>query len=308
MARKRFLDTGIWANDEYFKALNCQEKLLWIYLRTNSDVEYFGVMNYFPPKITEETGLKLTKVKQIIQKFERDNIIIVEQFKLFLHNFIKAQGPVNSCTLSSFNAKKHNLPQKIRQATEIDLNTMEGGSAGDSEGGSERGLERDSEPSTEPINNNKKEVIKEKREDIKNNKNLSVIAGSKFSDSEKAGNNTSILPQLNEIMLSDDESFLIERIASGFKETFGWSGNCFEEKYLQHFIETARRITAETEDLHKQSVLIEYLLKSLHEWSEKGDPIHPKIIAPGHLSSDFIWTTVLPQYLSSMGLSMKELE
>jgi hypothetical protein len=312
MADKRFLQTGIWTDNKYFAALTEREKVLFLYLWSNRDVEYFGVMDFFPEKIAHETRIKVSQVIRSLEKFAQDGVIIIEQYKMFVHGFVKLQGPVNPRTLNRFRAEKHKLPPKIRKAAEVEL-----------EGGSGGGSQRGSESSSQSINNNKElmsntELLSEKEEyrNFENNNSEPAVdvTGEKEIQTDfqhHAGEEIDCIQHVQEdVPLTDVQRSLVERIARSFKDTFGWNGDAFDSKVSRHFVAAAQRIAELASDTGRQDKIIGCLVEALKSWSiTTSRPQYPKVISPGHLSSDFTWATVLPQYVHGwMTLEKQEQE
>ena len=311
MAKKRFLNSDIWTNNKYFRSLNKTEALLYIYLLTNRDIEYYGVMDCYPPKIADETNIDVTEVAKILDKFQKDGVIIVEKYKLFVQGFIPLQGQVNKVTVNKFNAESYKLPPKIRQAA---LTGLEGGSAPPPLGGSE--------PPTELINNSKD--LREKREHLNNNKEGEipvVFQGNQIPPTTEtegkedidlqvnresySGQSEENIAGLTQQLQSSDNSDLINRISNKFKEVFGWTGDPFGSKHA-HFVKSAEKIyKLAGPKIQFQNNIIEYFMMALEDWAKRG---FEKIISTGHLCSEDIWAGIFPQYLKRKWMTLEDLD
>ena len=113
MAEKRFVNTMIWKED-YFQTLDETGKLIYLYLITNSDIEYYGVLPYNIPKIAHEIGVTEADVSRILSKLKRNEQIIIDEFMIFIRGFMKRQGNrLSSRTRARPSSNGYKLPPKI---------------------------------------------------------------------------------------------------------------------------------------------------------------------------------------------------
>lgn len=88
MADYRQIHTHIW-KDEWFLDLSPQEKLLFIYLFSNSSTNLVGMYKIALRIIEFETGLPIEFVKQALDKFSKDGKVIYEDGYLLVVNMQK---------------------------------------------------------------------------------------------------------------------------------------------------------------------------------------------------------------------------
>ncbi len=92
MSVRRSVDTKIWS-DEWIEKLSVEEKLLWIYLLTNSKTNMLGIYEISVNRISFETGLSSETILKAFKSFERVNkaFYVLEKY-IFLPNWIKNQS------------------------------------------------------------------------------------------------------------------------------------------------------------------------------------------------------------------------
>jgi len=101
--KRRSIKTRIWS-DEWVEKLSPQEKLLWIYLLTNSHSNMLGLYEITIRKISFETGLTQEMVSKALKGFERIGkaFLFFDKF-LFLPNWIKNQAMNSNMNTSARN-------------------------------------------------------------------------------------------------------------------------------------------------------------------------------------------------------------
>ena len=72
MSKKRFINTRIW-QDNYVSNLDPSEKLLFVYLLTNSSTNICGIYELPLKNVALETGLDTEMVLKILERFEPTN-------------------------------------------------------------------------------------------------------------------------------------------------------------------------------------------------------------------------------------------
>lgn len=100
---RRSINTKIWS-DEWFESLDQKEKLLWIYLLTNSHTNMLGVYEISPKKISFETGLAVKDILKAFEGFERVRKgYYYNQKYVVLVNWIKNQSMNDNMVTSASN-------------------------------------------------------------------------------------------------------------------------------------------------------------------------------------------------------------
>lgn len=91
MAKNRVINTKFWT-DPYVQGLEPEEKLLYLYLISNSHTEICGVYEITLTTISFESGLSVQVVKKCLGKFEADRKIYhLKGLYIYIKNFSKHQ-------------------------------------------------------------------------------------------------------------------------------------------------------------------------------------------------------------------------
>lgn len=90
MSKKRYVDTKFW-DDNYIIEKDPSEKLLFLYLLTNTLTNIVGIYEISIKRIAFDTGLDKDMVINMLKKFETDDKIKYENGWLAFKNFIKHQ-------------------------------------------------------------------------------------------------------------------------------------------------------------------------------------------------------------------------
>ena len=106
MSKLRSINTLFWS-DTYVENLSANEKLLFLYLLTNTNTNLLGIYEISIKKMQYDTGLEINIINEILDKFKKNKKIFYFQNYIFLKNFSKNQ--------------KYN-PSMISNAYEILLN------------------------------------------------------------------------------------------------------------------------------------------------------------------------------------------
>lgn len=91
MEVRRSVNTKIWG-DEWFENLKPNDKLLWVYLITNSHTNMLGIYEITLKRISFETGLILSEIEKSLKSFERVRKAYFELNFIILPNWIKNQS------------------------------------------------------------------------------------------------------------------------------------------------------------------------------------------------------------------------
>jgi len=114
--KTRIIHTRIW-KDSYVRSLLPHEKLVFIYLLTNEDVELTGAYEMMPEVVAFDLGLDVEQVKQSMGRFMQDKKICFVGNYVVLINHLKYQdyskGSENQ--RKAFERELDLLPEKIQQ-------------------------------------------------------------------------------------------------------------------------------------------------------------------------------------------------
>jgi hypothetical protein len=112
MDLRRSVNTKIW-DDIWFSELSHDEKLLWLYLLTNSFTNMLGVYEISERKIVFDTGLTLDRVRKAFESFERLKKAKYYSGYIILYNWIKNQSYNKNMITSALNAL-NDLPSNVK--------------------------------------------------------------------------------------------------------------------------------------------------------------------------------------------------
>lgn len=90
MSKKRYVDTKFW-DDNYIIEKDPIEKLLFLYLLTNTLTNIIGIYEISTKRIAFDTGIDKEMVLKILERFEADNKIKYEDGWVIIKNFTKHQ-------------------------------------------------------------------------------------------------------------------------------------------------------------------------------------------------------------------------
>lgn len=88
MADYRPIKTSIW-HDEWFFGLAPEEKIVWIFLLTNEHLHISGIYQLPKPLVRAFVGVDSSDA--IIEKFERDEKIVIREGWIFIKNYMRNQ-------------------------------------------------------------------------------------------------------------------------------------------------------------------------------------------------------------------------
>jgi len=114
MDLRRSINTKIWY-DPWFENLSINEKILWIYLLTNSYTNMLGVYEVSLKKISFETGIDLPDINKAFVNFEKSKKAKYTDNYVIILNWIKNQSFNSNMKTSAINVY-NNLPTNIKIA------------------------------------------------------------------------------------------------------------------------------------------------------------------------------------------------
>lgn len=91
MAKQRLVSTKFW-DDSYIMHLNPTEKLLFLYLITNSLTNICGIYEISLQRIMFDTKIVDTLLENILKKFKKDKKVVYKSGWVYVVNFIKNQN------------------------------------------------------------------------------------------------------------------------------------------------------------------------------------------------------------------------
>jgi hypothetical protein len=110
---RRSVNTRLWA-DDWFETLDCDEKLLWLYLLTNQYTNMLGIYEVSISRMCFETGLSKESILKAFERFERDGkaFYLCNRF-VFLVNWLKNQS-MNTNMEKNASSSLKNLPYELK--------------------------------------------------------------------------------------------------------------------------------------------------------------------------------------------------
>jgi len=90
MTKNRYVNTRFW-DDDYIGDLLPFEKLLFIYLITNSNTNILGIYEITDKKISFDTGIPRQDVKLILERFQKDGKVKRIKDHIVMLNFVRHQ-------------------------------------------------------------------------------------------------------------------------------------------------------------------------------------------------------------------------
>jgi len=124
MTKNRYISTSIW-EDEYIGELQPSEKLLFIYLLTNTHTNIAGMYPITMRKIKFDTGLDNQTISKAFKGFQNNSkAFFINQKYVILPNFIKHQKLNNNIKVDILSIV-NNLPICIKQFLNIGLKAFD---------------------------------------------------------------------------------------------------------------------------------------------------------------------------------------
>lgn len=116
MAKKRYINTILW-DDAYVSNLDPIEKLLFVYLITNSCTNISGVYQITLRRIALDTGIDKDMILKIFERFERDGKIHYSDGWIVVRNFIKHQNINSPLVQKGIENELKMVPRELIQYT-----------------------------------------------------------------------------------------------------------------------------------------------------------------------------------------------
>src|SRR6185369_12238419 len=117
MAKARVINTRFW-DDHYTADLDPIEKLLFLYILTNTSTNISVVYEIPHKKIANETGIDKEMVQKILERFDRDNKVFYVEGWMWVKNFIKNQNQKSPLVQKGIETELKAVPSHIRQIVE----------------------------------------------------------------------------------------------------------------------------------------------------------------------------------------------
>ena len=126
---RRSINTKVWS-DDWFETLEPADKLLWIYLLTNSLTNMLGIYEISKKRISFETGLTIERISKAFEGFERVKKCFYWYGFVVLPNWMKNQS-LNTNMIISAERLFYNLPKQLNdKLLEIEIESFESLSKG----------------------------------------------------------------------------------------------------------------------------------------------------------------------------------
>lgn len=119
MSVKRSISTSVWS-DSWFETLNRDEKLLWLYLLSNSHTNMLGIYELSVRRISFETGLTDVVISKALKAFERVCKCFHKHDHIILPNWMKHQS-MNPNMLKSAKSDFDELPDDVKSLIDSDV-------------------------------------------------------------------------------------------------------------------------------------------------------------------------------------------
>ena len=116
MAKKRFFYGMTWYEDDYFRGLTSDQKVVYIFLITSPDTSYYGVLKITSEEIAHATAVDQEIVEDTLKIFEQDDKIIRDKFNfIYVTDFLKHQEikGINEVTKNALLSNKYRLGERL---------------------------------------------------------------------------------------------------------------------------------------------------------------------------------------------------
>lgn len=110
MAKQRFIKTDLWA-DPYFEELDSSEKLMYIYLMTNEQVDLCGIYKISIKRISDETWFNKSQVELILNRFSKDDKVHYVENYICVSDFLSHQNTNNDKIIAGIARSVNSIPQ-----------------------------------------------------------------------------------------------------------------------------------------------------------------------------------------------------
>jgi hypothetical protein len=114
MSKKRYVDTNFW-EDSYTANLDPSEKLIFLYLLTNSCTNIAGVYQITLKRIACDTGIDRDMVLKILERFKKDKKIDYIDGWMLIKNFIKHQNLNSHLIVKGIENELLKVPDYIKE-------------------------------------------------------------------------------------------------------------------------------------------------------------------------------------------------
>lgn len=114
MDAKRMVNTGVWS-DTWFEELECDEKLLWLYLLTNRQTNLIGVYEIGIKRISNETGIEINRLATVMERFANSRKAFHSGKYIVIPNFLRHQTLANPNMEKSALSLFDSLPDEVKK-------------------------------------------------------------------------------------------------------------------------------------------------------------------------------------------------
>ena len=114
MSKQRSVDTCFW-DDRYVTSLDPSEKLLFLYLLTNTLTNICGVYQIEMRRIAFDTGFDADTVKRMLDRLERDQKCIYRDGWIAMRNWIKHQKTQAPGVREGIKAQLEKVPLELME-------------------------------------------------------------------------------------------------------------------------------------------------------------------------------------------------
>lgn len=118
--KSRIINTKFW-DDNYTSDLDPIEKLMFLYLLTNTSTNISGVYEIPLKKIATETGIDKEMVQKILDRFDRDGKVFYIDGWVWIKNFIKNQNERSPKVKKGIELALEAVPSQIKVKVEEKL-------------------------------------------------------------------------------------------------------------------------------------------------------------------------------------------
>jgi len=113
MAKFRMVNTRFW-DDNYIVELNSEEKLLFLYLITNSLTDICGIYEVSTKRIAYDTGIDSLSIQKILDKFQKDNKIKYVNGWICIKNFQRHQRTKSRKIKAGIRRSLSQIPEEVK--------------------------------------------------------------------------------------------------------------------------------------------------------------------------------------------------
>lgn len=121
--KSRVVNTKFWT-DSYVTELNTEQKLLFIYLITNTLTNICGVYEITIRQISFDTGISIKDIEKNLQKFRDDKKIIYYNGWIGIKNFIKNQNQGSPQVQKGIDRELEQVPEYLKNFVLYGIDTV----------------------------------------------------------------------------------------------------------------------------------------------------------------------------------------